>query len=277
MAFFLNTDINNLNVNKSYTTGFKVYKKDIPIKVYVVFNRPFTQVNSDILTQISPTDFGVGIIKSDTLNNINHLNYTLGELSSYYWVWKNDIISEYIGFFHYRRYLSFERDTHLTGRKIEDFKWDYITISNLLKDYDLIIPPKFRMGINAYQQYCVHHDKFLLDKAIEIIKSKYSSEYIDSMNTAMNNSYGYYCNLLICKREIFNNMMTFIFDILDGIKEYINSSSQPRALGFVGERLYNIYIHYLINYSNIRIAETPQIYINDDNSILINTNIEDIK
>lgn len=275
MAFFLKKKNEELNVNKSYTTGFYIYAKQKPIKVYVVFSRPFVKIESDVITPISGKDYGLNMLCADTLDNVANMNHTLAEFSSYYWVWKNDLVSEYVGFFHYRRYLSFERKA-ISGESIEDFNWDYETVSNLLNSYDLVIPPKFRMGIDVYQQYCMHHEKLLLDKAIEIIRAKYPKEYIDAMDIALKNNYGYYCNLFICKREIFNKFMEFVFDIFEELKPYLRPNSQARALGFVGERLYIFFIHYIIKYTNYRVCETPQIYIYDNNRILIDNNIENI-
>lgn len=276
MAFFLTDNNVPLDVNKSYTTPFEIYSKQKNIKVYVVFSRPFLKIESDILTPISSKDIGLNILTANTLDNVDYMNNMLAEFSSFYWVWKNDMLSDYVGFFHYRRYLSFERKT-ISGTKLQDFNWDYITLSRLLTDYDIIIPPKFNMGLSVYHQYCIHHEQFLLDKAIEIIKSKYPKEYVDSMETTLNNTYGYFCNLFICKREIFNNFMEFAFDIFKELQPYIRSNSQERALGFVGERLYNIYIHYIIKYTDFRICETPQIYIYDNYSLLINNQIEHIQ
>ena len=35
--------------------------------------------------------------------NINHLNAFYSEISTIYWVWKNNVRSETVGFCHYRR------------------------------------------------------------------------------------------------------------------------------------------------------------------------------
>lgn len=48
------------------------------------------------------------MLHDDEGDNISERNKTYCELTAQYWAWKNEE-ADYYGFFHYRRYLAFDR------------------------------------------------------------------------------------------------------------------------------------------------------------------------
>lgn len=169
------------------------------------------------------------------LDNISHLNPILNEFSSIYWIWKNyDKIGNpnYIGFSHYRRYLSKE--------EIQDYK-----------DYDLIFAKGKRYKYNIYDAYKKLHietDLYLLFKILNELESNIFNykEFSKSFYTYLNTCKIFFgpCNLFIMKKENFFVFCEFIFPILFKLVEEINLNDgrdnyQKRAICFLAERIFS--------------------------------------
>lgn len=81
------------------------------IKIYTCHHKPSAFLNASI---IKPLHVGktnsyndIGCIGDDTGDNISFKNPFYCELTAHYWVWKNESLSDYVGFMHYRRHLNF--------------------------------------------------------------------------------------------------------------------------------------------------------------------------
>lgn len=101
--------------------------------------------------------------------NINHLNHFYSEMSTMYWVWKNNHKTTYVGFCHYRRQFSavIEPDSgecqvlKIQEQQIsllEHYKYahnyqDYYDIIDILND-------KYGEG-NKYSDYLLHSKTFI--------------------------------------------------------------------------------------------------------------------
>jgi len=73
------------------------------------------------------TGVDLGYLSDDTGDNISDRGCSYGgALPSFYWVWKNDITSDYVGFCHYRRYF-------LLDEKHDYFQIEYVTNEEGLK------------------------------------------------------------------------------------------------------------------------------------------------
>lgn len=238
------------------------------INIYVIFYKPYIQIPSEILTPIlckrDIVNKNLNILAADTGDNITNENALYSEYSVFYWVWKNDLTSKYVGFFHYRRYLSLidnvSNQSDFSSYP-DCYGWNYETANNLLKDYDIIVPtPHSFTPWNIKEQYSFYHDVSYLEKALEIIKNKYP-DYIEDCNKVLSSNTGHFCNIFIMRRDIFNNHMSFIMDIFSELKPYLKPNYQHRFFGYLGERLFNCYMEHFKRTTNLRIKITPRIYI----------------
>ena len=87
----------------------------------------------------------------DVGDNISIKNSSFCELTALYWVWKNNFIgdSDYVGFVHYRRYFSGERE-RLGDKRISSDE-EFFAV---LKKYDCIVPKKRKYYIETiYNHY----------------------------------------------------------------------------------------------------------------------------
>ena len=89
----------------------------------------------------------------------------------------------------------------------------------------------------------------------EIINEKYPEIYKNYLNASQRNTF-FIANMFITSREIFNEICTFLFDILFELEKRIEIPTddvQKRIFGFISERLLTIYLDYLFENRNYKI------------------------
>lgn len=188
--------------------------------------------------------------KSNCLNtwekdNIDDLNKYYCELTALYWMWKN-IDAEYISLEHYRRLFisskhKFSRKKFLSRDEIEEIFKD--------NKFKIIMPYKVFFKKSIYQEYCIKHNKEDIDCLKQQIELQYPS-YLDSFNKIMNGHEVSLCNMFVMKKEDMDKYCKFAFDLLDKVfeirKEDIlkRDKYQQRSIGFIAERLFNIYVDH---------------------------------
>lgn len=251
----------------------KMQNMNNDVKLYVVTNRPYIYLKSDVIFPIATnTELGnsLNTISSDQGENIASYNHLIAEFTSLYWVWKNDLTSKYVGYFHDRRYLlvnetktSFDRDRE----SAESCGFSNEDIKEVFKSYDIIIPRPQILGTTVYSQYCICHEQNLIDKFLEILNKKYP-EYVKSYIDAFNDNKGNFCNIFIMRREDFDHYMEFIFDIFEDIKASMYFSKQYKPFGYLCERIFIGYVRYLKDVKGYRVKETPVLYILEDKTII---------
>ena len=200
-----------------------------------------------------------GYITDDTGVNISAKNPNFCELTALYWMWKN-AQSDIIGLVHYRRYFynsifSYRADRVLSEKDIK----------RLLKRNDLIVPLPYQVRYTTIKNhYAKHHNVEDYLKCGEIIKNLYP-DYYDSYKVISNQKQLYSYNMLICRKELFDQYMEWMFSILFKLEKEIDISSYDaygkRVFGFLSERLFNIWLH---KNSDLRIVERPVYNIEGD-------------
>lgn len=193
----------------------------------------------------------LGYIKDNTGDNISIKNKNYCELTGIYWIWKNDKHSDAIGICHYRRFFS---------RYLFDVSQRYFLqvkdIDNLLKKYDMILPVKY---------FWIKHDvasgyyeagqgiKKDLDTTADVIRDLYP-EYCDTLKKVLVSKEASYCNMLICKRDLFNRYCEWLFAILFEVEKRTDisnySDAEARIYGYLSEILLNVWIQY--NHLNVK-------------------------
>lgn len=210
-------------------------------KIYIVTHKSFKEpkINGYIPIQVGASGKEYLGYKVDCEgDNISSKNANYCELTGVYWVWKNDDESDIVGIVHYRRY--FVKRFRL-NRPI-----DINEINKILEKYDIILPKKEIYAESAIEQYSIDSGfESDWDKIKEIIKEDYS-DYLETYEKIMNNNKMYQYNMMICRKEIFDEYCNWLFDILFKLEKEIDLSQrndyQKRIYGFLSERLLNVWM-----------------------------------
>ena len=180
--------------------------------------------------------------------NINHLNPVYSEMVTMWYVWKNQLKSEYIGFEHYRRHLN---------------------IIRMPKDGQCQVFKIYDLGMTIYQQYAKCHNVKDLDTVLGILDEKYGVD--NNYTRYIKNSSRLLCNCtFLMKWEDFCAMCEFMFPILEdfthacgidglgtvddwhrkAVADFGDKKTiyQRRVVSFLAERLISAWIYNNMNY-----------------------------
>ena len=241
------------------------------IKIFTSYHKKCELLSSKYIYPIQVGTEKNGQVYPHTLHdntgeNISAKNGMYCELTAQYWAWKN-VTAEYYGFMHYRRYFCFntsslEEDSfgnvlfsQIDDAAIKRLNINDATIEAVVPRYDVICtrPQKIsslNQGKTVWEHYknSPHHRIKDLEIVLDIICEKYP-EYLDAAQEYMNSEKGYFCNMYILKKDIFDAYSAWLFDILDEHEKRTDFSSynidEYRVSGFLAERLWGIYYTWL--------------------------------
>lgn len=220
------------------------------------------------------------MLHDDQGDNISEKNPMYCELTAQYYAWKNEK-ADYYGFFHYRRYLSFSKErfgvdnfeniieNYVDDSSLDKFCIQRDVIEEYLDRYDIITTEKVNLKkLNPilksnYHQYEIttYQHKEDLDILLDIIRERYP-EYFEEAKAYFNSKEGYFCNMYIMRKDIFEEYSQWLFDILaehEKRRDYRNYTKEAyRVSGYLGERLFGIYYNYLKKHTNYRCHEVQR-------------------
>ena len=191
-------------------------------------------------------------ILDDTLQNISHLNYLLGDLTGLYWIWKNTN-DEFVGTNQYRRFYD---DSQLESL----FPLDKNT---------LYVSDFLEFPISSWHQYINSHGELgikLLKKASQLKTIPLNESMLNSLYFTNKLST---CNTFFAHRTLFDKTCELLFEIIFELyrgSKYLLEFTQfglhtgrdpndKRLLAFLAERILNIiYIHKNYFFGNVNIT-----------------------
>lgn len=252
------------------------------IKIFVTHtpNRKSQMVENDIFQHIVAgavyNKGKIDILADNTGDNISEKNKSYCELTTQYWAWKN-VDADYYGFFHYRRYLSFndkqikEGDwgtieyPFLTEEAVNELGLNEKKIEQKVKNYDFLIAKHINTKVmdgakSIYDHYSRGYELHIedYDLMLKIIDEKYpfltecAKKYTKGKNF-------YPCNMFIMKKDLFNEFCEIMFGILEEFEKRADMSKYSReayrVTGHLGERITGIFYEYILQRGNKKCAE----------------------
>ena len=221
-------------------------------EIYVITHKRFQPLAKD--SCYKPLHVGLApkgdeSYQSDnTGDNISAKNPNYCELTGMYWIWKNTN-PDIVGIEHYRRYFvtlsGYLRKFILGGNS------GFLTEKQIRKDlvkHDAIvgkdgyIPFSKKNLVEGYDSS--HHVKDILE-TLKIIKEKYP-DYTQTVDDVFSKRAFQPANMIICKKELFDDYCTWLFSILEELEKRIDISDytayQKRVYGFIAERIFRVYL-----------------------------------
>ena len=256
-----------------YKSCFIQYEQIPDIKIYISAHKPATMLHSKILCpiqvgcEVASVQYD-GMEKDNTRDNISKKNGRYCELTAQYWAWKNTL-TQYVGFFHYRRYLN------LSGKRFPEDRYGNIYAPSLGRDGGRRFAEKYGLTDESITQYISAFDIVTAEKKklyntdgsplsvrehyqraknlngediliLEKIIAEKTPEYVSYMNSYLSGNEGYFCNMYILKKEIFDDYCGWLFSILEEFEIRQDMSSYGKEMlrtpGHLSERMWGIYL-----------------------------------
>ena len=223
------------------------------MKIYIIahkkYKHPFKeqpQIYKTLTVGVSNGNISNdGALKDNVGENISEKNKSFCELTGLYWLSKN-ISEDIVGIDHYRRYFVNNSNQLLDEQQI----------NQLLKNHDIILPKKAPVpdGRTIGQYFSFQHDPLVWAKTRDFIKEKYP-EFVADFDWVNYQKEAYLYNMLICKKDMFDQYCHWLFNILFELEENIDigkyDSYNQRMFGFLSERLINVWVHH----QNLNVSE----------------------
>ena len=195
--------------------------------------------------------------------NISIKNPSFCELTGLYWAWQN-LPNDYLGLLHYRRFCTTRGRFERKNQPLEDLYLTHKEASDLLADYDVIVPSKRNYYIETlYSHYANTLHAEHLDVTREIIAEK-CGEFLGSFDKVMKQRSGYMFNMFIMSKELTNSYCSWLFPILFELEKRLPadkySAFHARFYGRVSELLFNVWLMQYNKKTPIKIKELPFVY-----------------
>ncbi len=208
------------------------------IKIYTMTHRAFTPPQDSVYVPMQvgrAVSEDLGFLGDDTGDNISDLNEFYGELTGIYWIWKNETEADIIGICHYRRYFLNEDGMIMSAS-------DY---QRILEEYDLMISDLPSSGGTNRENYARAHSIAELNAVADAIQMLYPDDYA-AFEEVMEDDKCCYGNLMVCKKELFDEYCAWLFPVFLEIGDKIDVSSydmyHKRLFGFLSEVLLYVWV-----------------------------------
>ena len=202
---------------------------------------------------LSSEDPMAGMIGDDTGDNISEKNPHYCEMTAHYWIWKNVHDAEYVGVCHYRRFFGVD----ITEENV----------SEVMADGDvLMVEPSWHIdSVYAYFAKFMGAENMTI---LWMVMKKLYPEFVETLESVCDGVKFYPFNMLLCKKECFDEYAEWMFSVLGECEKYIKSSPYTngrRALAYMAELLTGVYFIH----RKLKIKTVPYMKVQDGQRMMI--------
>lgn len=270
---------------------------DTQASLYITYHRP-SHVVADgralIPIQVGSGSSIPGInCRDNTGKNIAERNPSYCELTALYWIWRSAPESaSHLGLLHYRRFLDFASVLSSKGKQSPELdSWGVInelafshdfqdryglnqaTINRLCAQADLILPRAWSVReagfhtLREHYEHSPHHHAADL-AACEAVLLARRPELTDSWRRVMASDQGYFNNMFVLRRDLFDHYCAWLFPLLCEIEPLIPLDrydiQAKRVMGYLSERLFNVWLDALRQAQpQLRCLELDRVFVQD--------------
>jgi hypothetical protein len=165
-----------------------------------------------------------GFVFDDVGDNISQLNWTLGDLTATYWIWKNSK-DYFVGTSQYRRF------------------WDDTITDIEFSDNVLYVQEPVQLDRSLKEQYIECHGTLGISILDSMSKSKEIPLTPQMLETTYSLGYLYSCNMFIANKALYDNFCEVLFGIVFKIHEVYGEAIKEldaynrRTPAFLAERI----------------------------------------
>lgn len=184
---------------------------------------PLSAFRKEIQAGAALTTERVCELTDNTGENISEKNQQFCELTVLYWIWKN-AGQNIVGLEHYRRHFLLQENWSQKMRE---------------RDIDVILPTPLYVAPSLAGNYKERHIASDWDFMMDYMRKIYPEYYKEAVCFFDTNLYSP-CNMFIMRKEILNELCTWMFPILFICAEHGGEREDPyqnRYPGFLSERL----------------------------------------
>ncbi len=257
--------------------------------IYVCHHQPAESFSDAVFRPIHVgkqiSSHALNLPGDDSGDNISNRNKQYCELTALYWIWKNDQQADWLGLMHYRRFLNFGKHHYpidatgcvnfdlLNNSALQKLGLNAETINDLLNknpNLQAILPKKWSVknaGFRSIKDHYLradHHYAKDLDLTIQVVSELYPDD-VDYLNDVLNDHEGYFTNIFILKRDLFSEYCEWLFNILFEVERRLDMTNYSipakRVLGYLSERLFNVFIKKVSLRPEFNFLELDRIFI----------------
>lgn len=239
--------------------------KDTQIKIFVAHHKPAILLESDVFQPIfngsntfKTSEYG---LRDNFGINIAEKNERYRQLTGHYFLWKNIlpyIENEYIGFFHYNKFLDFnislEDAPPFAKVNLDQFTKmcaDYSeeNIMKCVQGFDVVLPRKSARKKDQTQNS---------DLVLNII-SENCPEYTESAKKVLSSDEFYAHLIFVMKRELVCEYMQWLFPLLESAEQKLDVNSYD--IVDIAENSFNIWLTHNIEAKALKVFETTSVQV----------------
>ena len=268
------------------------------IHIYNCYHTPCKLLSDEVFRPIhvgrATSRFALDTAGDDTGDNISRRNSSFCELTAQYWAWKNDSSADWIGLVHYRRYLDFRGNTnavdiwgHVQLESVTDKEQDLYGINarsvrELIENCGNIVavmPRKWDVAKAGYKNIYDHYSKseFHHSKDLDMLRNVVGEiypEYLEDYDNFMISTEGYFTNIFVLRKDVFDDYSKWLFSILFELEKRINtinySKGAKRVFGYLAERLINVYFRKNFSKNEDKIIHLDRLFVRNVQKEMLN-------
>jgi hypothetical protein len=251
------------------------------MQIFCTSIQPYSLLNR-LPEYISPLGLGDADFPKKWMNekkgeNIKHLNKYYGEISGFYWVWKNKINEfendDFIGFCHYRKFW-------LNYTSNEKSKYSYRSLfddllnpsNNIFKNKDVIqVQPIVYKNRNLFEDFKIIHKTDILNKSLNFLDEPIKSNFSNSLRT----NTMFPLNMFIVRKSFFIEYCETLFPWLERCTKFCEEnkllkSYNTRLPAFLAERFTSFWFSQFDRRHYLSYARVGSFFLSEKVNNLIN-------